>query len=67
MNTLKQLSTIKNLLIEARVVSAGLEDLDLITKLDMAMCNFINAYDLEKAKLRAEGKDGNDMLLMIRD
>lgn len=67
MNTLKQLSKVKNLLIDAKEISVGIEDLNLTSKLDMAMYNFIEAYDSEVAKLRSEGKDGNDLLLMIRD
>jgi hypothetical protein len=67
MTTLKQLSKIKNLLIEAKLMSSGLEDLNLTTKLDMAMDNFIEAYKLEESKARLEGKDGNDILLMLRD
>jgi hypothetical protein len=67
MTSLKQLSKIKNLLIDAKTNSIGIENLNLTTKLDMAMYNFIQAYELEEAKLRSEGKDGNDILLMIRD
>lgn len=67
MTTIKQLSKIKNLLIDAKEASASIEDLSLTTKLDVAMYNFLEAYDLEEARLRAEGKDGNDLLLMIRD
>ena len=66
MTTLKQLSKIKNLLIDAKTTSIGIENLNLSTKLDMAMYNFIEAYELEEARLRSEGKDGNDILLMIR-
>lgn len=67
MTNLKQLSRIKNLLIDAKTTSIGIENLNLTTKLDMAMYNFIEAYELEEARLRSEGKDGNDILLMIRD
>ena len=66
MTTLKQLSKIKNLLIDAKTTSIGIENLNLSTKLDMAMYNFIEAYELEESRLRSEGKDGNDILLMIR-
>ncbi len=66
MTTIKQLSEIKNLLIDAKHKSIGLESTVLNTKLDMAMYNFIQAYELEESRLRSEGKDGNDILLMIR-
>ena len=66
MTTLKQLSKIKNLLMDAKTTSIGIENLNLTTKLDMAMYNSIEAYELEEARLRSEGKDGNDILLMIR-
>jgi len=67
MNTLKQLSKVKNLLIDAKEASVGVESMELNTKLDMALYNFIEAYDSEVARLRSEGKNGNDLLLMIRD
>ena len=67
MTNLKQLSKIKNLLIDAKLAFEGIDDMALETKLDMAMYNFIKAYDDEEAKLRADGKDGNDILLIIRD
>jgi hypothetical protein len=67
MNNLKQLSIIKNLLMDAKITSYGIEDLKLTTKLDIAMYNFMQAYDSEVARLRSKGKDGNDILLMIRD
>ena len=67
MNNLKQLSIIKNLLMDAKITSYGIEDLELTTKLDIAMYNFMQEYDSEVARLRSEGKDGNDILLMIRD
>ena len=67
MKKLKQLSKIKNLLLDASCLSSGIDDLNLTSKLDMAMYNFINAYELEEKKLRNEGKDGNDILLIIRD
>lgn len=66
MNNLKQLSIIKKLLIDAKATSRGIEDFNLTSKLDVAMYNFIEAYELEEKKLRSEGKDGNDILLMIR-
>jgi len=67
MNNLKQLSIIKNLLMDAKITSYGIEDLELTTKLDIAMYNFMQAYDSEVVRLRSKGKDGNDILLMIRD
>jgi hypothetical protein len=67
MTTIKQLSKIKNLLIDAKHASASIEDLSLTTKLDVAMYNFLEAYELEEARLRSEGKDGSDILLMIRN
>jgi hypothetical protein len=67
MTTLKQLSKIKNLLIDAKQMSVGIEDLNLTSKLDMAMYNFIEAYDAEENRLRSQGKNGNDILSMIRD
>ena len=67
MSTLKQLSIIKNLLMDAKLTSTGIEDLNLTTKLDMAMYNFIEAYELEESRLRSEGKNGDDLLLMIRN
>jgi len=67
MKKLKQLSKIKNLLLDASCLASGIDDLNLTSKLDMAMYNFINAYELEEKKLRNEGKDGNDILLIIRD
>jgi len=69
MSNIKQLSKIKNLLIDAKIASRGIDnlELELESKLDMAMYNFIKAYELEEAKLRAEGKNGNDLVLMLRD
>lgn len=67
MNKFKQLSKIKNLLLDAKIVFKGIENQDLECKLDVAMYNFIKAYELEEAKLRSEGKNGNDILLMLRD
>ncbi len=75
MTNLKQLSKIKNLLIDAKQISVGIEDLNLTSKLDMAMYNFIEAYNVEEKRLRSQGLDtslvtrlnGNDILLMIRD
>jgi hypothetical protein len=67
MTTIKQLSKIKNLLIDAKMASVGIESMELNTKLDIALYNFIEAYDSEAARLRSEGKNGNDLLLMIRD
>jgi hypothetical protein len=67
MSTIKQLSKIKNLLIDAKEASLSIEDLNLTAKLDAAMYNFIDAYDVEEFRLRSEGKNGNDLLLMIRE
>ena len=67
MNTLKQLSKIKNSLLDAKLAFAGIEDAVLESKLDMALANFLEAYSNEIDKLRVEGKTGNDLLLMIRD
>ena len=67
MTKIKQLSKIKNLLLDARITFTGIENQDLECKLDVAMYNFIKAYELEEAKLRAEGKNGNDLVLMLRD
>ena len=52
---------------DAKITSYGIEDLELTTKLDIAMYNFMQAYDSEVVRLRSKGKDGNDILLMIRD
>jgi len=67
MTTIKQLSKIKNLLIEAKELSIGMDDFHVTSKLDMAMYNVILSYEQEENRLRAEGKDGNDLLLMIRN
>tara|TARA_R110001606_G_scaffold381459_1_gene542670 strand:+ start:299 stop:541 length:243 start_codon:yes stop_codon:yes gene_type:complete len=67
MTTLKQLYKIKNLLMDAKTTSIGIENLHLTSKLDTAMIHFTKAYEEEEARLRSEGKDGNDIVLIIRD
>ena len=67
MTTLKQLYKIKNLLMDAKTTSIGIENLHLTSKLDRAMIHFTKAYEEEEARLRSKGKDGNDIVLMIRD
>lgn len=67
MTTLKQLSKIKNLLIDAKHTAVSLEDLHLTSKLDVAMTNFIEAYEKEENRLLSQGKNYNDILMMIRE
>lgn len=67
MNKLKQLSVLKNLLMDASLATRGMEYSNLTANIDMAMYGALDAYDKEEARLRLEGMDDNDFVLMLRD
>ena len=57
MTNIKQLSKIKNLLIEAKQLSIEMDDFHVTSKLDMAMYNVILSFEQEENRLRAESNN----------
>tara|TARA_B100001093_G_C26416423_1_gene837844 strand:+ start:407 stop:664 length:258 start_codon:yes stop_codon:yes gene_type:complete len=64
MTNYKQLTEVKNLLMDAHDKAIGLNDVNLQTFLDMANVNFQNAVEKEEKRLRELGCDGVDLLLI---
>ena len=61
MENLKEINRIKNLLIEAKHTSLGMENFELTSKLDMALTAFVNEFNRQ-----TEGKSGAEILEQIR-
>ena len=61
MENLKEINRIKNLLIEAKHASLGMDDFNLTSKLDIALTAFLNEYNEQK-----KGMKGAEILELIK-
>ena len=61
MKNLKEINRIKNLLIEAKHASLGMDDFNLTSKLDIALTAFLNEYNEQK-----KGMKGAEILESIK-
>jgi len=61
MKNLKEINKIKNLLIEAKHVSLGMDEFNLTCKLDEALTAFVNEYNKQ-----TKGKKGAEILDAIK-